>query len=73
MTVALLLGFGIAQFPATSGGKALRHALGVALVVLSGCRLANSTITATGVTIDAIILVVAAGSLLSKRYARFLA
>lgn len=66
MTVALLLGFGIAQFPATMGGKALRHALGVALVVLSGCHLAASTITATGVTIDAIMLMAAAGSLLSK-------
>ncbi len=73
MTVALLLGFGIAQFPATSGGKALRHALGFALVVLSGCHLAGSTITATGVTIDAIMLMVVAGSLLSHRYARLIA
>jgi uncharacterized iron-regulated membrane protein len=72
-TVMLLLGFGVASFPAASGGKALRCALGLALVLLAACHLAGFMITTTGIIMNAVMLVAGAAGLLSKRRAQSLA
>ncbi|MFV0624254.1 PepSY-associated TM helix domain-containing protein [Sphingomonas sp. ac-8] len=72
-TVALLLGFYTLRFPATAAARCLRLALAVALITLGTCHLATSRAAVAGLGIDIMLLIAGAGTLLTRKYVRFMA